>query len=190
MIFTDFQNELNRNIGDLNNFTFTSDQKTDALTRAFNDNYAVTPVWDNSLTFSISQYQYAIPATVTTVSDIYLERDVSQFPEAISRELWEVINGNIQFNNIAHWTVPDTYPLWIKGYYKVKTTDTINDVHLQQYILAVAGWNLLKTLTFTKLGSFLRNDTSIAELLNTRREMLNDIMLWRQQIAGVDFIAT
>lgn len=190
MQLTDFENELNRNLNDSANFTFTSDQKADALTRAFNDSYAVLPVWDNSLTFSISVYQYTLPATITTVSDVYLERDVSQFPEAISRELWEVINGKLQFNNIAHWTVPDTYPLWLKGYYKVKTTDTINDVNLQQYILALAGWNLLKTLTFTKLGSFLRNDTTVAELLNSRREMLNDVMQWRQQIGGVDFIAT
>lgn len=189
MIFQDFLNELNRNIGDLNNFTFTNDQKTDALNRAINDKYAVTVGWDNTLTFSIQQYQYAIPASLTVVSDIYLERDVSQYPEPISRELWEVVAGNIQFNNIAHWTIPDTYPLWVKGYYKVKTTDTINDTGLQQYILALAGWNLLKTLTFTKLGSFLRNDTSIQELLATRREMQTDIAYWRQQISIADFSA-
>lgn len=185
-----FLDELNRNIGDLNNFTFTNDQKTDALTRAVNDNYAVLAVWDNSLTFSIETYQYVLPADITTVSDVYLERDVSQFPEAISRELWEVIAGNLQFNNVAHWSIPDTYPLWLKGYYKVKTSDVIDDVNLQQYILSLAGWNLLKTLTYTKLGSFLRNDTQISELLNSRKEMLNDVMLWRQQISGVDFIAT
>jgi hypothetical protein len=190
MVLTDFQNELSRNIGDLNNFTFTTDQKTDALTRAFNDKYAVTVVWDNSVTFTISQYQYAIPADITVISDIYLERDVSQFPEAISRELWEVVNGNIQFNNVAHWTIPDQYPLWLKGYYKVKTTDTISDTGLQQYILALAGWNLLKTLTFTKLGSFLRNDTSIQELLASRKEMQADIAYWRQQIQIADFTAT
>lgn len=188
MPFQDFINQLNLMLGDSSNFALTSDQKNQAMTQAFNDKWAVTPVWDNSLTFSISQYKYPLPATVTTVSDVYLERDVSQFPEWIGRDLWEVINGNLQFNNVAHWTIPDTYPLWLKGYYKIQTTDTVNDTSLQNYILAVAGWICLRNLTYTKINSFLRNDTTVSELLATRKEMLNDIMLWRQQI-GTDFVA-
>lgn len=189
MVFTDFQNELNLLLGDTSNFALSSDQKSQNLTQAFNDQWAVTPVWDNSLTFSINSYQYPLPADITTVSDVYLERDVSQFPEFIGRDLWEVIAGNLQFNNMAHWTIPDTYPLWLKGYYKVKTTDTINDVGLQNYILALAGWLCLRNMTYIKINSFLRNDTTIAELLNTRKEMFADVMEWRRQIKGLDFIA-
>lgn len=189
MVFNDFFNDLNNILGDTNNFALSITQKTQNLTQAFNDKYAVTPVWDNSLTFSINTYQYALPADITTVSDVYLERDVSQFPEYIGRDLWEVINGNLQFNNIAHWTIPDQYPIWLKGYYKVQTTDTINDVGLQNYILSLAGWYCLRNLTYTKLGSFLRNDTTIAELLNSRKEMFSDVMEFRRQLSGNDFIA-
>ena len=190
MQFTNFLTQLNLMLGDSNNFALSTDQKSQNLTAAFNDNWAVTVAWDNSLTFSISQYQYAIPPTITNVTDIYLERDVSQFPEAISRELWEVVQGNIQFNNMAHWTIPDTYPLWLKGYYKIQTTDTITDVRLQQYILSLAGWFCLRNLTYTKLNSFLRNDTTIQELIASRTEMMRDITTFRQQLAHADFTAT
>jgi hypothetical protein len=100
-----------------------------------------------------------------------------------------VINGNLQFNNMAHWTIPDTYPLWLKGYYKIKTTDTVTDEALQNYILALAGWFSLRNLTYTKLNSFLRNDTTIQELLASRKEMYGDVMEFRRQLKGVDFIA-
>jgi hypothetical protein len=185
----DFINSLNRLLNDSNNFALTLDQKTSIVQEAMADNYAVTPVWDNSLTFSISSYQYALPATITAVSDVYLERDVSQFPEAIGRELWEVIAGNLQFNNIAHWTIPDTYPLWLKGFYKVKSTDTVTDVNLQNYIISLSGWIALRDLMFTKIGSFLRNDTTVAELLNTRKEAMGDVMEYRRQLSARDFIA-
>lgn len=189
MVFSDFLTELNLMLGDTNNFALSNDQKTQNITNAFNDNYAVTQVWDNSITFSINTYQYAIPSDITAISDIYLERDVSQFPEAISRELWEVVQGNIQFNNMAHWTIPDTYPLWLKGFYKIKTTDTVTDTALQNYILSLAGWYCLRNLTYTKLNSFLRNDTSIAELLNTRKEMYGDVLEFRRQLNTKEFIA-
>lgn len=181
--------ELNRNVNDANNFTFTTDQKADALARATNDTYAVTEVWDESITFTIGTWQYAVPADMTLVTDIYLQRDTTQFPEAISRELWEQVAGNIQFNNSAHWSIPSNYQLFLKGFYKVTTADTITDTRLQQYILSLAGWNLLKTMTYTKLGSFLRNDTQVAELLSARKEMFNDVLLWRQQLQGFGFVA-
>jgi hypothetical protein len=189
MLFEDFLNELNLMLGDSNNFALSTDQKTQNLTSAFKDNYAVTPVWDSSITFSINEYQYALPADITTVSDIYLERDVSQFPEYIGRDLWEVIAGNIQFNNMAHWTIPDTYPLWLKGYYKIQTTDTVSDIALQQYILSLAGWYCLRNLSYTKLNSFLRNDTTIQELLAARKEFFGEVLEFRRQLNANDFIA-
>ena len=189
MNFAAFLTALNLILGDTNNFALSTDQKTQNLTTAFQDQYAILPVWDNSLTFSINAYQYAIPSDITSISDVYLERDVSQFPEYIGRDLWEVIGSNLQFNNMAHWTIPDTYPLWLKGYYKVKTTDTINDVALQNYILALAGWISLRNLTYTKINSFLRNDTTVQELIATRKEMYSDLLEYRRQIAGLDFVA-
>lgn len=185
----DFINALNRLLNDSNNFALTSDQKTQIVQQAMADNYAVTPVWDNTITFSISQYQYAMPSDITVVSDIYLERDTSQFPEPIGRDLWEVIAGNIQFNNIAHWTIPDTYPLWLNGFYKIKNTDTVTDVNLQNYIVSLSGWIALRDLMYTKIGSFLRNDTTIAELINTRREAMADVMEFRRQLSGRNFVA-
>jgi hypothetical protein len=190
MELSDFLTNLNNMLGDSNNFALTTDQKTQNLTSAFNDNYAVTPVWDNSLTFSISTYQYELPSTINVVQDVYLERDVSQFPEAISRELWEVVAGNLQFNNVAHWTIPDTYPLWLKGYYKVTIDDEIDDVRLQEYILSLAGWFCLRNLQYTKLNSFLRNDTTIQDLMQSRQAMWQDVINFRQQLVQNDFTAT
>lgn len=183
MQFADFLNQLNLMLGDVNNFALTIDEKTQNLTNALKDQYVVKQVWDNSLVFSISQYQYPIPATVSVVDDIYLERTSDQFPDPIDANLWEQIAGNIQFKTAAQWKIPDQYPIWMRGKYKFTVSDTINDEALQNYILALAGWISLRNLAYTKLLSFVRNNSTINDMLNMRKEMKNDVMEYRAQLA-------
>ena len=183
MVFADFITQLNTLISNTSGFTFNTDEVTQIVTSAFHDKYAVNPIiWDTSLTFSVSTYQYAIPSTLTTVSGVYITRSSTNFPERIDDSLWSVVGSNIQFNDKAAQTIPDGYTLYLKGRYKVDTTDTITDDGLQEYILSLAGYTALRNLLYKKTMLFVKNDTSVAEIVATRRELYADMIHWRQQL--------
>lgn len=182
MEFADFLNQLNLMLGDVSNFALSIDEKTENLTVAMSDQYCLTEVWDNSLVYSVNTYQYAVPGDMDVVWDIYLSRDQDLFPEPISTDLWEQIAGNIQFTPSSQWKIPDQYALWVKGGHHVTINDTVTDTTIQNYILSLAGWVCLRNLAYTKLLSFLRNDSTIPDIINLRKEMYADVQMYRTQL--------
>lgn len=188
MDFSTSKTELNVLLSNTSGFVFNDQEVTQMLTDAWNDKWAVQPVWDStSISFVQGTYQYLLPSTITTVSAVYMERSTSNLPEEISGELWEVINGNIQFNDRAYQTIPSGTQMFLRGRYKVTTDDSVDDVGLQEYIVALAGYNALRYLLFKKTNQFLRNDTSVSEIIATRTALFADLVQWRHQI-GSEFV--
>jgi len=179
MDFDTALDELNTILGDATNTTFSAEEKERALTKAWNDPYVVVPVWDDSsLTYSTGNYQYALPDGLTALADIYLSlRGASQpMPEPISNDLWEVVAGNIQFSLAADYIIPNGYRLYLRGRYKLDPeTDTLDTVNLQEYVLALAGMNTLTLLAHKKANLFIKNDTTMGELIGLRRELMTDV---------------
>lgn len=175
--------ELNTILGDAGDVTFTSAEKTRALTRAWNDQYVVTTVWDDSLIYTTGTYQYGVD-NMTTVKDVYLSTTGTSkpMPDPIDGGLWEVIDGNIQFNSKADTIIPTGYILYLKGTLKLTTDDTLDNVNLQEYVLASAGVNTLTLLGFKKANLFVKNDLSMAELIGLRRELMVDVKEGRTRL--------
>lgn len=182
MNFDDLTLQLNNMLGDTSNFALSLAQKQQNLTTAFQDQYVVSEVWDNSITFSVTNYQYPVPTDMDVVIDIWLERAQDRFPEPISTSLWNQIAGNIQFLPSAQWKIPDNYSLWVQGTHKNIVSDDITDVAAQNYILSLAGLLCLRNLAYTKLLSFLRNDTTVADIINLRKDMENEVAAYRAQL--------
>lgn len=183
MDFTTALAELNTTLGDSSDVTFTSAEKTRALTRAWNDQYVTTTIWDDTLTYSTGTYQYELDS-MTTLKDIYLSTTgTSQpMPDPIDGGLWELIDGNIQFNSKADRIIPDGYILYLKGTYKLTVDDTLDNVNLQEYVLASAGVNTLTLLGFKKANLFVKNDITMAELIGLRRELMVDVKEGRTRL--------
>lgn len=163
----------------------SADRLTNAITQAWRDPWVANLVFDNtSLTFDSTIYQYNIPATMTTIDAIYLQRDSTSFPEEVSGELWEVINGQIIFSEKAYLKIPSGYALQLRGRYKLTATDSISvsNQPMQNYVVALAGWIVLRGIGMTKILSFLHNDTSITELIGFRRELQADVNAYRAQL--------
>lgn len=177
MTFAQSLDTLDTILGDAGDVTFTPEEKTRAMTRAWNDSYVVQTAWDESLTFTDTDYNYTVPATLKTIKDIYLSRsnDTGNFPEPISSELWEVVDGVLQFSPPANSVIPTGYTLYLKGNYKVTVSDTIDDAGLEEYVLSLAGVNTLTLLGFKKANLFLKNDTSMGELIALKRELQQDV---------------
>lgn len=178
MNFTETKDELNITLGDSEDVTFTPEEKIRALTKAWNDTYVVKTVWDSTLTFDSAVYQYAIPTSMDTVKGIYISasNSSSDNPDPIDSGLWHVVDGNIHFNALAGRTIPTGYTLYIKGGKKLDpATDTLDTVGLQEYVIALAGYNTLGMLGFKKANLFLKNDTTVGELITLKRDLKDDV---------------
>ena len=175
---------LNTILGDSNDTTFSSSEKQRALTEAWNDTYVTNEVWDTSLTYTSGTYRYAKPAGITALADIYLSvrGDSNPAPDPIDSSLWELVNGYVQFSSKADRAIPGGFTLYLKGRYKLTTADSITDANVQEYVLALAGAKTLKLLLHKKVNLFTKNDVSVGELLNTKREFERDVISWRQQL--------
>jgi hypothetical protein len=182
--FENAQTELNTILGDSANVTFTTAEKTRALTRAWNDSSVVSDVWDSSLTFTTGTYRYAQPSNVSAIQDIYVSATgaSSPFPDPIDSGLWELVDGYIQFNSVADRAIPYGYTLYIKGHYKLTTDDDIEGVDLQEYVLALAGVETLKLLAYKKANLFTKNDVTMGELVTLRRELQQDVKELRTKL--------
>lgn len=182
MDFASALTTLNLRLGDTDNFTFTPEEKQQALTEAFNDQYVVVGGWDTSLTFTTGTYQYVLPTGVSSVRDIYIKRDNSQdYPEKIDSSLWEVTGGNIQFKPGAD-VIPQGYTLYLSKNNKYTTADTITETRLKEYILKLAQYNCLSMLGNKRAFRFLKNDTSMGELITMKRDVEQEVQKYRQRM--------
>lgn len=176
--------ELTTLLGDVLN-QVSPDRLTAAITQAWRDPWVAYQVFDNtSLTFSNSVYQYAVPSTMTVVDAIYIQRSTANFPEELSAELWEVINGQIYFTKQASYVIPTAYTLQVRGKYKLAASDSIpaTYVTLQNYVVRLAALIVIEQLSFTKILSFLHNDTTIQELIAFKNLMKQEVMDYRTQL--------
>lgn len=180
--FNDLKTKLNIRVQDTDNFTFTSEEKDEALTEAFNDDHTVTEIWDSSLTYDTGTYQYALPSGVDRVQDVYIKRDNSQDePEKIASDLWEVVDGNLQFKP-GSTVIPDGYTLYLKGYTKYTVDDTIAETNVQEFVLNLAALNLFSTLGIKKSFRFLKNDTTVAEIVTMKREFERKVDSYKRRL--------
>lgn len=147
---------------------------------AWNDTYVVKEVWDSSVSFVSGTWQYAVPATVTTVRDLYYTRTTTDFPERIDPGLYEVVNGEIQFKEFAQNWLDDTYTLYIKGWYKLQSTDSLTTNNLVNYVLWHAAEILLSNLMFKKTFFFLKTDTNMADIARALQMAQGNTLRYKQ----------
>lgn len=182
MDYDELEDKLNIRLGDTDNFTFTPEEKQDALTEAFNDSHVLTPVWDSSLTYDVGTYQYALPSGVSVVQDVYIKNDNNlDEPGKIDSNLWEIVDGNLHFKP-GSTVIPDGWTIYLKGYTKYDSDDTIAETGVWEYILNLAQLKLMRMLGVKKSLRFLKNDTSMAEVVAIKRELENEVNEYRRRL--------
>jgi len=181
MTYDELKAKLNIRLGDNDNFAFTSEEKDAILTEAIEDEYVVSSVWNETLTFTQGTWQYAIPSGVTTIKDIYVKYGTNEDPEPIALP-WDVVGGNIQFKGGSR-IIPDASTLYIRGNYKYTISDTIAETRLQQYVLNLAQVNAMDEIGIKKILKFVKNDTSVSEIIAMKRELERKVAKHRASIA-------
>lgn len=164
------------------NFTFSSDELTQALQSAWNDTYAGKIVIDSSLTFAPGTWQYTLPATVTVVREISIIRVPGISPERISPDTYEIVDGVLTFNSLIDRFLGTTYTLYIKGFYKLATTDSLTNVRQINYVINLAAEILLNNLVLKRTFVFLRNDTTLSDIVRALQVIQGQVLRYKQAI--------
>jgi hypothetical protein len=173
--------DLNTDLNDGDNFTFTADEKTRAIEKAWRDKFVVEEVYDSSLTYLNTTQQYSLPTGVTNVIAIGQDFDADGFKTEISADGFLVIDGKLHIKDGYRDVLSHNKTLYLWCWKKLTTSDSISDERLQEYVLLLATYNTLRMLKGKKVNRFLKNDTSMAELLNYSNELWRDIQDYRRQ---------
>lgn len=176
--------ELNILLGDTDNFTFTPEEKTRALTEAWRDRY-VTQKASGTATYSTATQSYDID-DVTAPSELaYSTADL--WDQVLPSDAWEfdTDEGVLTITADYRYQIPQGATLTLRGRAKLTTSDAINDTNasLIEYVLTVAHYNTLKLLGAKKTNRFIKNDTNMNEIIALRRDLSVDIQLKRQGLA-------
>jgi hypothetical protein len=180
--FTQALTQLTLFTSQTSNFTFSTDEITQALQSAWNDTYVCNVVWDSSLSFVSGTWQYPIPATLTTVRGLYFIRTASDSPEPVGSDLYEVVAGNLQFNRQVDRWLSATYTLYIKGLYKLTISDNLTSDNLVNYVINLAAEILLNNLVLKRTFVFLRNDTTLADIVRALQVVQGNVLRYKQAI--------
>lgn len=164
------------------NFTFSDDELTQALQEAWNNTYVCKTILDSTTIYMTGTFVYPVPTAMNVPVEIYYKPDSSLPMKPISRDLWRLIDGSIYFNADATKYLDSNYTLYIKGRYKIASTDSLTTDNLVNFVLSMAAYLLLKRLSYKMTFQFLRNDTSMGDIINARRDMQADMLTYKQAL--------
>lgn len=174
---------LNIDLKDTDNFTFTTEEKQRALTEAWNDPYNVGQVWDETTTYSTSTYRYTIPTGIDYMKGLYYKPTSTSFPIPVSSEAYEVVNGEFIISPDYQYTFTDGTTLVVRGVVQKTTSDSLA-ADRQEYVLKLAHLYSLRRLGGQKVNKFLKNDTSMAEIINLRTSLEREIAVMRRRFSA------
>lgn len=144
--------------------TFTLAEKNEALKQAIDDDpFVFTIERDDSTTIVAGTNNYDLASNFQELTQLLVDIRSDGFPIPMSPSGYRVINGSIWIER-DHRNLPDGKKLIQVGKHKLHTTDSIPD-YLAGYIIHTAAAYLLELLLSDKTGRFLKNDTSMAEIM-------------------------
>lgn len=184
MEFADALTALNTKLDDADNFTFSVAQKTDFLTEAWNDEYVVADVFNTDLlTFSSGTQEYDLTdiADTFSVTGIYYEPagDGTGF-EPLPAGAYEMVTDTLLHISNTFRGLRDGATLAVKGYSKLATDEELPE-RIQDYVLKLAQLLALNGLMMKRLNRFLKNDTTMADILNAKNQLERDVAKYRQK---------
>lgn len=178
---------LNTKLSDSTDKTFTSSEKTEFLTSAYNDAEVFIIDRDTSLTTVSGQRNYNVPTGFSEITDIFIDIDTDGVGYPVARDTYDVINGVIYFQNVR--TLPSDKTLIIFGKNKLDTSDNLPDL-LQDYVLTLAQIEAYEFMKNKYSTRFLKNDVSMGELVTSLGQLeqkaasLRKNLNNRREIAG------
>lgn len=163
LTFSQLRTRQNRRLKDPTDITFTSSEKDEFLTTAIADPYVFDIARDTSITTAASTPSYDLSGLdITEVTDIAIDTAGDGYPQPISREGYEIIDGTLYFEGSYRGLAADK-TLHITGKRKLTTSNSIPEF-LQEYVLRLADINAYEELMASFVTRFLKNDVTMGDL--------------------------
>ena len=182
--------KLNLRIGDTNNFTFTSDEKTEAVEESFRDPYVSEYAWIETETFSNTVFRQALPATISSVDNILYRSFSSEFPEPLPAGIWDVRSGFIRWSHTARHVLTNGSTVYLEGRLNLATTATITEPTVQEYAINLSIYNTLKIIGSQKTNRFTKNDVSVGELIAMRNQAEREVLKYQQKVSDRGYVTS
>lgn len=163
--------QLDTDLRDTDNFTFSAAEKDEALRKAIEDDpYCFDIEIDNATLVTPNTSSY--PAPFDTITDIAIDGYQNGSPVFLSSSLWEQVGDSVIFDNSLTY-LPTGDTLIFYGTNSFTATVGVPRTH-RAYVINLAIAHTLDLLLEGKVNRFLRNDTSLAELMQVRTNKLKD----------------
>lgn len=153
-------------LDDADDFAFTDAQKAEGYNSVVNDDPLVYQVVkDVTIPTTANTPTYTPAADYEAILAIAVDINGDGFPLPIDRGGWDFVDGTIRLNRV-YKSLPAGKTIHLTAKKKLDAdTDTI-PTRLQAYVLHRATAGMLSILSSRKTGRFLRNDTTMTEILN------------------------
>lgn len=187
--FSQLRTRLDTSLSDSANKTFSTGEKDEFMTRAFNDPVVYKLIRDTSLTTTSTTATYTLPSTVTEPTDVGIDTTGDGFRITwLDRDSYDIIDGKLIFQSVQY-PLMNGKTIYLYGKYKLTVSDSVPDF-LQEYVLTLAEIEAFSFMKNKYATRFLKNDVTMAELLNgiTERKQhaqeLRKSLANRREIAG------
>jgi hypothetical protein len=155
---------LNIWLKDSDDFTFTPAEKQESLNTAIDDPHVYINTRDTSLTVIVSTPSYPLPSGWTGLHNVAVDFYGDGTDINLDRSSWKLVDGNIYFRRDKVLNLPVGKSLILYGKKKLSSFDIIPNF-LQEYVLNMAASNTLSLLRAAKTNRFIRNETTMGEML-------------------------
>lgn len=155
---------MNTQLRDPADNAFSEAEKLEALTQAVEDDYVYVITEDSTLTTVYHRRQYTqLDSSYTSILDAGIDLEGFGFPKPLPGEAYTFVDGNLNITN-RFKELPAGKKLYLTVAKKLTINDEIPDSHVG-YVLNLAVANCAQFLVNIKLNRFLKNDTTMAELV-------------------------
>jgi hypothetical protein len=160
---SDIKTRLNTEIRDSTNNVFTDAEKIEAVTKAIEDELVFTNVEDSSQTIVYQQRSYSLDTSYKALWRVQADVVGDGFPVTLPMEGWEFLAPNLLIKR-RYMNLATGVKLYIIAAKKLAVADDIPQP-LADYVLEMSIQNCNEFLSNIKVNRFLKNDTTMAELI-------------------------
>lgn len=183
----DIKVRLNKKLRDTDNATFTDDEKVEAITAAIEEGLVGVAEFDTSKTFTNGVRLYNLGNNIRAVYEIKLDTAQNGDFRSLTGDAYEYLVPYLRFRMKYAQSIPTGAVMEIAWFRKLTATDDIPD-YAVPYVLKMAIYNTTQLLGAGKVNRFLRNDTSMGEILQFGAQQFKEAERIKKTLPGRRFI--
>lgn len=186
MFFTEIKTRLAKELMDTDNATFTDDEKSEALTKAIEEELVAVREED-TLTFTNGTRSYPMDENIRAVYSVGIDASGGTNPIPLDAEAYIFRYSSLVFSSRYIAGIPTNALLYVDQLRKLTVEDDIPP-QILPYVLNQAIYYTTEFLATRKITRFLRNDTTMAEIIQRGQMAQREANRLRKALPARNFV--